>query len=84
METAWDFVEKYYPKYQSCNEIARANNLEIILEGGFESNSIAAKIFKNQFGGVWDEQTRKNVLNAYAIQHEYVYKIAIENYLKTL
>ena len=30
-KTAWDFVEKYYPKYYSCDEIARVDDLAKLL-----------------------------------------------------
>jgi hypothetical protein len=34
LKTTWDFVEKYYPNYYSCDEILRNNDLSNEIEEG--------------------------------------------------
>lgn len=38
-KTAWDFVEQYYPNYSTSEEIARNNDLLVIIETGERGNS---------------------------------------------
>jgi hypothetical protein len=42
----WDFVEKYYPKYSSSQEICDANDLSKIVEG--ELNGYALEMFNSK------------------------------------
>ncbi len=34
MKTTWDFVERFYPNYDNSNEIAYANDLNLLKEEG--------------------------------------------------
>lgn len=40
----WDAVEKYYPKYQSCDEIARMSDLDVIIDEEVEEDSCAERL----------------------------------------
>jgi len=46
LETPWDFVERYYPKYTSSTEIAENNDLSVIVDGEVEAGSCAAEAFE--------------------------------------
>lgn len=46
--TPWDFVEKFYPNYSSCDDIAYNNDLSVILDDGTpEEGSCAMSVFKS-------------------------------------
>ena len=45
MKNTWEFVEKYYPNYSSCNIIAECNDLQKILDG--EINGCAKVLYDN-------------------------------------
>lgn len=94
LKTTWDFVEKYYHKYQSSNEISENDDLQKIVDGEIDGQ---AEIMYNKeleeqrifFGGTLDEnqlheetikifQARKNESDAY------IFEQAIEGYLETL
>jgi len=49
MQTTWDFIEKYYPNYHGCSEIAYNNDLQKIMDGEIEGN--AESIFEEEFKG---------------------------------
>lgn len=75
----WDFVEKYYPRYSSSDEIATANDIDQILtESNQEWSEGATRI--------WDGY--ESDLAAIAILQDEVmvgiYKKAIEGYLESL
>lgn len=44
VENVWDFVEKYYPKYSSCDSIAYNDDLQKIKDG--EINGQAENLYK--------------------------------------
>ncbi len=86
----WEFVEKYYPKYQSCDEIAENDDLTKIIDG--EINGQAEVIYNeikeslNEIFGTEPEefqiieiaQQKLNESNAY------IYEKAIEGYIESL
>lgn len=41
---AWDFVEKYYPNYSTCDEIAYNDDLQKIVDEEYEEGSEAEGI----------------------------------------
>jgi hypothetical protein len=61
----WDFVEKYYPKYSSSQEICDANDLSKIVEG--ELNGAALEIF-NDYIVFCDE--KRNVALPCLVEHK--------------
>ena len=72
----WDFVEKFYPKYYSCNEIMCNDELCKIVNG--ELNGDAETIFREEF---------KNDLGAaiatFNQSTEFVYERAIMGYQRS-
>lgn len=60
MKTTWDFVEKYYPNYYSCDSIAEAQDLFKIIEGSYEIGDCADKLHTGICGDVLDDPS-KNV-----------------------
>lgn len=69
----WEFVEKYYPKYYSCNEIMRNDDLCKIVNG--ELHGDAEKMFTEEFGENLELATA-----AFDQSCKYVYERAIVGY----
>lgn len=69
----WEFVEKYYPKYYSCDEIMRNDDLCKILNG--ELNGDAEIMFDKEFEGNLELATA-----AFDQSTKYVYERAILGY----
>ena len=46
LNDVWDFVQKYYPKYSSCNSIAYNDDLQKIKDGELNGQ---AEIIYNEF-----------------------------------
>ena len=82
MKNAWEFVEKYYPKYTSSDEIAYNNDLQKIVDN--EINGCAKDLYEEMINveGILEEdvvtiaQQRLNESNAS------IYEEAIENFLQ--
>lgn len=72
----WDFVEKYYPNYNSCNEIMRNNDLCKIASQ--ELNGDVAEMFRSEFGSDHDL-----AVAAFDQSTKYVYKRAIMGHLRS-
>lgn len=72
----WEFVEKYYPRYYSCNEIGRNDDLCKIING--ELNGDAEKIFELEFQG--NMELAKAAFDRYC---KYVYESAIVGYQRS-
>ena len=75
-ESAWDFVVKYYPNYYSSNDIARADDLQKLLDG--EVNGCAEKILNEEYDGDIDNP---QIQIDYTALHHDIYIVAIEEYL---
>ncbi|MEJ5995594.1 hypothetical protein WG904_14285 [Pedobacter sp. Du54] len=75
-EGVWDFVEKYYPKYYSCNEIMRNDDLCKIVNG--ELNGDAEIMFDREFEGNIELATA-----AFDQSTKYVYERAIVGYQRS-
>lgn len=69
----WEFVEKYYPEYYSCNEIMRNDDLCKIVNG--ELNGDAEIMFDKEFAGNLALATA-----AFDQSTKYVYGCAILGY----
>jgi hypothetical protein len=69
----WDFVEKYYPKYYSCNEIMRNDDLSKIVNG--ELCGDAERVFTKEFG-----ENLELAIAAFDQSCKYVYERAIAGY----
>lgn len=73
----WDFVEKYYPNYHSCDEIMRNDYICKIVNQ--ELNGDAAEMFRTEFGNDHDQ-----AVAAFDQSSKYVYERAIMGYLHSL
>jgi len=96
MENAWEFVEKYYPNYSGCSEIAENDDLHCIVDGEIEPNSCAEDYFysiADDLGMERDVNGEIRLTNL-SIRQEAKYRLnesnaivferAIEGYLKSL
>ena len=90
----WDFVQQYYPKYQSCAEIAENDDLQVLIDGEEEEGSHAWRIKENikssvSFGRLYDPQSLKDKLCEKEIENRFnesckaIYEKAIEGYLES-
>jgi len=70
----WEFVEKYYPNYYSCDEIMRKDSLCKIANG--ELSGDAQIIFTEEFG-----ENLELAIAAYGQSNRHVYQRAIAGYL---
>jgi len=52
MENTQDFIEKYYPNYHSCDNIARMNDLLVILNDELNKNSKSYKLYEDYVGHI--------------------------------
>lgn len=70
-ETYWSFIEKYYPKYYSCNDILMSDILRRKLEGEF--------ISKEDEEIIMDWNIKKELLKL----DQKIFSKALENYINT-
>ena len=94
--SVWEFVEKYYPNYSRCNEIAENDDLQVIVDAEIEEGSCAEDYFysiADDLGMERDEHGKIRLTNL-SIRQEAKYRLnesnaiiferAIEGYLETL
>ena len=79
MTTAWDFVEKYYPNYYGCEDIAKCNDLAKLLDEDFEDGDCAAQLLESDYN---NDLKCGHIQVDYDKLHKEVYEKAIENFLK--
>jgi len=75
-DNAWAFVEKYYPKYYSSNQIALADDLSKLVDG--EINGHAEEMLHRDYGG---DINNPQIQIDYDIVHREIYEDAIENFI---
>lgn len=75
IKSVWDFVEKYYPNYSSCDEIMRNNDLQKIIDGEINGG---AEILHAE---IENELLDKNGISPedFEIQNEIEYKLDYSN-----
>jgi hypothetical protein len=76
----WDFVEKYYPGYSSCDQIAKANDLDVIMTEPDCNWGEAAQL-------MWKYELSQSFVAAARVNDELLVKIyqsAIEGYIESL
>ena len=97
LETPWDFVEKYYPNYSGCSDIANNSDLQVLFDGEEEEGSKAMElkvsIVFDLFGSI-DLDVLKDFLklleyndkvsNLLESSNKYIYERAIEGYIEQL
>jgi len=95
MKTTWDFVTKYYPNYDSCDDIAYNDDLHKLSNGQMEEESGAETLYKEIEADariMWkgcDEETiqveiDREITRLLNESNATVYQRAIEGYLETL
>lgn len=47
LESAWDFVERYFPQYTSSEVIAENNDLQVIVDGEIQPDSCALQLYES-------------------------------------
>jgi len=80
LSNPWDFVEKYYPGYSSCDQIAKANDLDVIMTEPDCNWGEAAQL-------MWKYKLNGSHVKAAMVQDELLVKIyqsAIEGYIESL
>lgn len=92
VDRSWEFVEKYYPNYSSCDLIAKCDDLRKILDGQIEGNAeVIYNKFKSDLEFCWDygnipdwlhTEIIEIVKNRYNKAHVEIYEKAINEFLK--
>lgn len=77
MSNAWLFVEKFYPNYSRCAEIARNNDLQVIVDREVTDGSSAQTLFAEDFKNDYEQAEISLVYSNAAI-----YELAIKGFLK--
>lgn len=76
--SAWRFVEKYYPDYSRCGEIAQNDDLQKLVDDDYEEGDHAHQLLLSQYGG--DLQNPQIEIDLTA-SNCYIYQTAIENFM---
>lgn len=74
--TPWHFVEKYYPNYSTCSQIAYADDLQKIIDGEIDEGSHAEKIWSMA------NEDIKAIREDYDTVHKEIYEKAIEAFIE--
>lgn len=74
----WDFVQRYYPNYHGCDEIAHNDDLHKLSEGEYEKGDCAHQLLKREYGGNLKNPRIKRDLTE---SNEAIYANAIEGYI---
>lgn len=75
--TPWDFVEKYYPNYHTCDLIALSDDLVKIIDEEFEVGDSSHKLLIEQYGG---DKLSSEIFTDYYDTMMKIYEKAIENF----
>ena len=95
-QVPWDFVERFYPDYHNCEQIAYHDDLMKAIDGEFVPCSAAEEIYnevesyvENKNPARWegDEEHFKELIHSelddrLKVLNAYIYERAIINYLK--
>jgi len=94
MKTTWDFVEKYYPNYESSSEITENDDLHKIINGELNGeaetiyNEMKEEIDSYNGGGLNDDELHNEIIKAVedlkAKSDASIFHEAIKNYLLTI
>lgn len=80
LPSVWEFVEKYYPNYHSCDEIAHADDLSKIINNECQDGDDSYELWQEiltQFNGN-EEEAMKDAKYRYNEHHIRIYNEAIE------
>jgi hypothetical protein len=73
----WSFVEAFYPRYSSCDNIAYNNDLQVIFDNEVEEGTSAERILREECDG-----QRDVALNLLWQSNSDIYHRAIETFMK--
>lgn len=73
----WDFVYQFYPNYESSDEIARAGDLQKLLDG--EINGYAETMLKEEYD---NDPENPQIQADYDSIHREIFEEAIENFIE--
>lgn len=73
----WRFVEKFYPDYDHCNEIAYNNDLSVILDDGPQEGSCAMSVFEDL------SEDMERVVEEYNSSCAAIYEKAIQAFIES-
>jgi hypothetical protein len=74
----WDFVEKFYPDYDHCDDIAHANDLSKLVEEQFDDGDGAHQLLDGEYGG---DINNPQIKIDYELAHYEIYERAIKGFL---
>ena len=78
-KNAWSFVEKHYPNYHQCGEIASADDLQKLLDGEYVEGDDAHKLLQERYV---NDINNPNIKKDYNELHMMIYEKAIESFLE--
>ena len=84
LTSTWDFVEKYYPNYDSADEIAWNDDLEKLHHDEYVEGDCAHRTLIMEYGGEFNDTSRALIKRDLDASYRDIYERAIENYLETL
>jgi hypothetical protein len=84
LTTAWDFVEKYYPNYDSSDVIAYNGDLCKLYHEEYDDGDCSHQLLIEDYGGEFNTTSRRQIESDFNESTRIVYERAIENYLETL
>ena len=77
-QTAWDFVGKYYPNYDSSDAIAYNDDLSKLVNGEQQSGDAATALLNEDYDG---DENNPHILIDFNESLVKIYEEAIENFL---
>lgn len=80
MKTTWDFVQMYYPNYQSCPTITFSDDLCKLLDEEYEIGDDAHTLLKEQYKG--DVRNPEILVDYNTVMLE-IYEKAIQSYINS-
>ena len=84
LTTAWDFVVKYYPNYDSSDVIAYNEDLCKLTNEDYEEGDDAHKLLIEYYDGEFNSITIKEIKRDYEQSLRVIYEKSILAYLETL
>lgn len=84
LPTAWDFVEKHYPDYYSCDEIAYSDDLSKVINGEMQEGDNSMELWEStlEANNGNEQDAMKQIKESYEMIMFVIYEKAIENFIK--
>lgn len=81
LQGVWDFVEKYYPNYYTCDKIALNDDLAKLVEDSNEEGSDAHILLFEEYG---NDIENPEILQDFKASCADIYEDAIKGYIEAL